>query len=135
MPQTTVSFDQWCFEQLWISCVPLLSTWNGCQSTQGSDYHLSVRNQYALSWVQWCFRGCVPHCLTNFAGFPGQLNFSIQIWPPNVTSGYCFQCNSCNSLFLSDGGMITRIPHKTHPWSTDNSCLRVKYGFSSSLVT
>ena len=47
----------------------------------------------------------------------------------------CSSCNSCNNRFLNNGGMITRIPHKTHPWSAVSSFRRVKYGFSSSSVT
>ena len=51
-------------------------------------------------WVRWCTKGCVSHCLTNFTGSSGQLHFSIQIWPPDVTSGYCFHCNNTMMLFV-----------------------------------
>ena len=83
-------------------------------------------------WVQCCTRGCLPLCLTNFK-FGHQMQFRATASIATIQG--CYSCNSCNSLFLSDGGRIIPIPHKKHSWSTDNSCVRVKYGFSSSLDT
>ena len=50
-------------------------------------------------WVQWCTGRCLPHCLTHFTAFHHQLNFCIQIRPPNITSSNRFHFNNAR-MFL-----------------------------------